>query len=373
MRYKIKEANANLINAQKELEIQKSQNIETIKNIKASIEIAKIKLNDIIKGSGRIKETELKQVIKQEERQIIMARNELEDFQVLYQKGYISKREKERVADKVKDSTESLRAARDRLKNYQTYEWEKIKKEQAIHYKENQDKLISINEQNDLAIENKKAQLLKFESLLRHYTGELEKAKRNIIACDVRAPISGTLLYNTIPKVGKKAKVEIGDSIWFNQAFMQIPDADNMVVKTLVKEVDLRFLRKGERVRIILDAYPDRPLFGKVSYIDSIARNKSTSSVKYFETVIAVDNIDKLLRSGMSATVEIIYAQVKETIAIPTEAIHQENSKVYLLLKEDDGNIIEHEIQIDKMGKDFATIKEADTLLAIGREVVVHG
>lgn len=372
MRFKIKEANANLVNAQKELEIATSENIEAIKSIKASMEIAKIKLNDIIKGSGRIKEMELKQAVKQEKRKLVMAENELKDFTTLYQKGYISKREKEKVSDKVKEATESLLAAKDRLKNYQTYEWQKSKKEQNIHYRELENKLMSTKEQNRLSVENKKAQSLKFESLLRHYTNELEKAKKNVIACDVRAPISGTLLYNIIPKIGKKAKVEIGDSIWYNQSFMQIPDTDNMVVNTLIKEVDLRFLQKGQKVKIILDAYPDRPLFGRVSFIDSIARNKGGSSVRYFETVITVDNTDTLLRSGMSATVEIIYERLKGVFSIPAEAIHQRKGTTYLLVREKDGKIVEHAIVIDKIAKDFVTIKDVDRLLAIGDEVVIR-
>jgi len=372
MKYKIKEANANLVNAQKELDIQKSRNRQTIKNIKASIEIAKIKLNDIKKGSGLIKEMELKQAVEQEARQIVMAENELEDFEVLYKKGYISKRERDKIDDKVKNAKERLITVKDRLKNYQTYEWTKVIKEQSIHLNEFENKLVSIKEQNDLSIDNKKAQLIKFESLLRHYISDLEKAKRNIVACDVKAPIAGTLLYNTVPKGGKKAKVEIGDSIWYKQSFMQIPDTNNMIVKTLIKEVDLRFLQNDQKVKIILDSYPDRPFYGQVSYIDSIARNKEGSSVKYFETIITVNNIDKILRSGMSTTVEIIYDNVTETVAIPVEAIHQRKGIAYVLLKKSDHEVVEHVISIEKIGQKFATVQDVNTLLNIGNEVVVR-
>jgi HlyD family secretion protein len=245
-------------------------------------------------------------------------------------------------------------------------------KEQTIYLNEFENKLLSIKEQNHLSLENQKAQTIKYESLLRHYTTELEKAKENIVACDVKAPIAGTLLYNTIPKGGKKSKVEIGDSIWYNQSFMQIPDTNNMIVKTLIKEVDLRFLKKGQKVKIILDSYPDKPFYGVVSYIDSIARNKEDSPVKYFETVVTVDNTNQMLRSGMSATVEIVYERVTDEFSLPVDAIRQQKGITYVLVKERHQNVLKQVIHIDKIGKEFATLKNMDELLALGSEVAVR-
>lgn len=332
-KYSIKEANAALVQAEKELQIQQSRIDESRQNILSSIEIAQINLNDIQWGNGEIKLQELQQTLQQEQRNILMVEAELDDYKSLYKRGYISKRECDTIEDKLKKAYEQLSAAQARLNNYTTYDWPKQIKEQQIRLKELQDKLEAAQVQGQFEVENKRAQLIKANAYLQHCEEELRVAKQNIVACDVRAPIGGTILYHEIPKNGRKGKVEIGDSIWFNQSFMQIPDTENMIVRTMIKEIDLRHIKIGHDVNIVLDAYPDITFHGKVKFIDSIAKERADESIKYFEVLLTIENnSDKTLRSGMSATVQIIYKQVVNKLCIPIEAIRQQQSQTYVLM-----------------------------------------
>lgn len=366
--HKIDITNSNLIKATKEIEIHKTQSIDGIEKLKKSIEIAKINLDNIKNGKGVVKFNELKQRVLQEKRKVELAKDELKDYDSLYKKGYISKRERDVIEDKLKMSEENLFIAKDRFENYKKYEWSKEIKEYSIRLKELDESLQSKIIEDSFKLENKKVELTKERSLLAYYQNELKKARIDILNCNIKAPIDGVLLYNKIPKNGKVSKVEIGDSIWQNQSFMQIPDTSKMIVKTKIREVDLRFIKVGLRANIILDSYPNRVFSGKIDYIDTIAKkDRDSVNIKYFDTIIKVDNEDKLLRSGMSTRIEIIYDEIKNAISIPASAIHYENSKVYVLTNPQ--NPTKKYIEIDKVADEFISIKKG---LSENQEVLIR-
>ncbi len=367
--HKIKITKSNLIKAQKEIEIHKTQSKDNIEKLKKSIEIANINLDNIKNGKGVVKFNELKQRVLQEKRKLELAKNELKDYDSLYKKGYISKRERDVSEDKLKISEENLFIAKDRFQNYEKYEWAKEIKENSINLKELKESMQNRVVENSFKLENRKAGLEKEKSLKLYYQNELQKAKIDMSNCNIKAPINGVILYNLIPKNGKVSKVEIGDSIWQNQSFMQIPDTSKMVVKTKIREVDLRFIKVGLNVNIILDSYPNKIFRGEIDYIDTIAKkDKDSVNIKYFDIIIRVKNEDKLLRSGMSTRVEIIYNKIIDKLSIPSSAIHYENSKVYVLINSK--NPIKRYIEIDKIADEFISIKEG---LSEGEEILIRG
>jgi len=355
--YKIKESNSALVKADKEIEIHQNQTLLDKEKLKKSIDIAKLNLDDIKNGSGKVALNELKQKVDQESRKVDLAKEELDDYSALLEKGYISKRELDKIDDKHQLAKENLITAKEKLENYKKYDWAKQIKEQEIKLKELQEERENKNIQNEFLLQSKKANLEKTNSILAFHKEELKKAKKNVAMCDIRAPIDGTILYNNFPKNGKQSKVEIGDSIWQNQAFMQIPDTNNMILKTNIREIDLNKIKKDLEVNIVLDAYPNKTFKGKISRIDSIAKKDETNTnIKFFETIIEVLNKDKILRSGMSANISIVYEKVKDVITLPVEAIYYDGKSEYIKIK--DRNEIQKEyVQIGKIGDKFVEIK----------------
>lgn len=333
--YKIKIARANLIKAEKEIEILQTQSKDEVEKLKKAFELATINLDNSKNGKGFIKFNELKQKVAQEIRSLKLATEELKDYESLYKNGYISKRERDKVEDSLKASEENLIIAQDRFNNYREYEWAREIKEQEIKIKEIEESIENKKIEAKFKQEDKEAQLEKSKSLLLYYQNELQKSKQDIKNCDIKATISGVVLYRDIPKNGKRAKVEIGDSVWQNQSFIQIPDTSKMLVRTKIREVDLRFIKKDLSVDVILDSYPDRVFTGKIEYIDTIAKqDKEEANIKFFETVVTLDNENELLRSGMSARVEIIYNILKDAVTIKNEALHYEGGKTFVFLDE---------------------------------------
>lgn len=356
--YKIKEVKATVVKSQKELDIHKNQTIQDKEKIKKSIEIAEINLDDIKNGSGQIALNELIQKVAQEKRKISLAQEELDDYSVLLKQGYISKRELDKIDDKFQIANESLTTANEKLINYKKYDWTKQIKEQEIKLKELKEQLINKNIQNEFLLQSKIATVKKTESILSFNKKEFKKAKNNVSDCDVRSSIDGIVLYNKIPKNGKQSKVDIGDSVWQNQAFIQIPDTNNMIVKTNIREIDLNKIKNNLEVNIVLDAYPQKLFKGKIKRIDSIAKKDDTNiNIKFFETIIEVLNKDKILRSGMSVKISIVYEKVKGVMSLPIDTINYDGQKEYIQTI-NNSEIQKQNITIGKIGEKYIEIKE---------------
>ncbi len=354
--HKLNEGEAKLVKSQKELEIHQNQIQADIDTYQKAIEISKMNLDDEKFGSGLVKLDELKQQIKKEIRDVELFKLELEDQDKLYKKGFISKKEREKANNSLQNAKEKLLTSKANLENYEKYIWPKNIKEKEIRYNESAEKLASKKVQNQFQLESKKAEVINAQSSLNYFYKEFENAKKNIALCDVRAGIDGILLHNTIPKNGKRAKIELGDSIWQNQSFMRIPDTKNMIVKTKIKEVDLRYIKKDLEVEIVLDAYPKKLFKGNISYIDPIAKtNDQNINIKYFDIVIKIENTDDILKSGMSANIAIKYDTVKDTIAIPSSALFYDQSGTFVLKKVDNKQLKQN-ITIGKISQDYIEV-----------------
>jgi len=332
--YKVKEAEVGIIKIEKEIKIHKNKSIQSIKKLKKSIEIEILKLNNIKLGDGLNKLKEIKQSVTQEIRNSKLKKEELADYDSLFSKGYISQREKDRVANDLLSAEEKLVSAKNKLQNYKKYVWPKEIKEEEIKLSELNEEIKNTQIQNQIILEQKKSQFIKAKALLTFIEKEVENAKKNIKYCDIIAPIDGTVLYQKLPKNGKQVKIEVGDSIWRNQAFINIPDTKSMIIQSKIREVDLSKIELKQKVSIKLDAFTDRLYSGYISYIDSVAKyDNNNENIKFFDMIIEVEGSDDMLRSGMSAQITIPYKTLTNILKIPSNYVYEEDGKLFVIKK----------------------------------------
>jgi len=82
-------------------------------------------------------------------------------------------------------------------------------------------------------------------------------------------------------------------------------------------------IKLGQPAEVRVDAFPNQPIKGKVTEIGSSAIQKITASQesKDFKVVITLENPQKNLKPGLSASADIIIAEKKDVLAIPISAI----------------------------------------------------
>jgi len=86
-----------------------------------------------------------------------------------------------------------------------------------------------------------------------------------------------------------------------------------------IDEIDVSKVKAGQEANIILDALPDKELKGKVTFVSNAGTVEA--GVVFYKTTITLENPDKELRDGMSATAEIIIDRRDNVLLVPNRAI----------------------------------------------------
>jgi HlyD family secretion protein len=131
-------------------------------------------------------------------------------------------------------------------------------------------------------------------------------AQTNAALMQIRSPIDGIVVYNTIWKEGTMGEVQEGDQVRPGVPFMQVVDPSDMEVHVQINQEDLAGLRVGERARMHLDAYPDLALTGKLVSIDPMGKRGDFSArIRNFSATFTIEGNDPRLMPDLSAAVDV--------------------------------------------------------------------
>jgi HlyD family secretion protein len=134
----------------------------------------------------------------------------------------------------------------------------------------------------------------------------MDHALANAALMQIRSPIDGVVVLNTIWKQGKMGEVQEGDQVRAGVTFMQVVDPSQMQVRASVNQEDFLGLRIGLPARIRLDAYPEMLFSGKLEEMAPIARSGDFSpKLRTFSVVFSIDGNDARLMPDLSAAVDV--------------------------------------------------------------------
>ncbi len=169
---------------------------------------------------------------------------------------------------------------------------------------------------------------------------DLERVRGYLGRMVIRAPIDG--IVNVLPNFrasgswgSKPPPFKEGDTAWTGAAIAEIPDLSEMRMDLNLAEVERGRIELGQKVRIRVDAIPDREFTASLDWISPIAEQQFRSSgvsEKNFPARATLDGLDDRLRPGMSATAEIIIESVPDVLMIPERAsfLHEGEPAVYI-------------------------------------------
>jgi multidrug resistance efflux pump len=134
----------------------------------------------------------------------------------------------------------------------------------------------------------------------------MNHAQTNAALMQIRSPIDGIIVYNTIWKEGTMGEVQEGDQVRPGVPFMQVVDPSLMEVHVQINQEDLAALQVGEQARVHLDAYPDLAFNGKLESIDPMGkRGDFSASVRNFSATFSIQGNDPRLMPDLSAAVDV--------------------------------------------------------------------
>ncbi len=164
-------------------------------------------------------------------------------------------------------------------------------------------------------------------------------------------------------------RIDVGSTVFSGNKFASIPNLDAMEAELQVLETEAVGLAEGQRVDLIIDAYPDRPLSGKVSSISATAAPiERDNPVKYFTVKVALDQADPTwITPGAVVTATIQIDQVPDAIAIPNQALFREEGRDWVLVR-DGSDLVQRDVTLGLRGPNRSEVTEG---LRAGDEVAL--
>ena len=108
------------------------------------------------------------------------------------------------------------------------------------------------------------------------------------------------------------------------------PTGNTLQVDASIDQADIAQVKVGQIVDVTLDAYPEVHNSGVVSVV--AVQGTIVSNVTTFVVTVAVDKASELLRAGMNANINIVVAEAKNVLTVPSEAIKTNEDKKSVLI-----------------------------------------
>lgn len=167
-------------------------------------------------------------------------------------------------------------------------------------------------------------------------TERLERLKKNIAACTMRAPRDGIVVYANQANAWGRVETQImeGVTVREDQPIFQLPDPNRMRIKARINETKVSQIRTGQKCTVVMDAYPDRRLNGTVTDVTVISTpvNGPFSDVRVYFALIAIDKAFDGLRPGLSGEVTFLSDQRKQVERLPIAAVREVDGKAFVAI-----------------------------------------
>jgi len=163
----------------------------------------------------------------------------------------------------------------------------------------------------------------------------------------ITAPKDGMLIYSDSPMIIMMSsaggsgsfggKLKQGSQVYRRMPLIDLPDLTDMQVRLMVQEGLYKRIEKGQKVNISCEAAGAVSAIGVVSdkaIVGQVLDNKS--KVKYYEINVKIDSSYAKLLPGLSADCEVIINHLKDTVVVPSLAIHERDSAKFIYVARDE-------------------------------------
>lgn len=112
--------------------------------------------------------------------------------------------------------------------------------------------------------------------------------------------------------------------------------SDRLVAGVEVDEADIGKIKKGQTARVVLDAFPDEQVRGRVAKISREGR--VVSNVVVYDVMVEPENVPPHWSSGMTASVDFVIEAKDDVLVIPRGALRSREGRVIVLVVEEGPN-----------------------------------
>jgi len=141
-----------------------------------------------------------------------------------------------------------------------------------------------------------------------------EKALAQLEAARLYAPFDGTVM---------EMMTSEGEQVAANDPVLALADLDHALLLLWVEEADMESAAVGNQVSVTFEVYPDDIFSATILRVDpKLVTVDGTSAVQAWAT-IDLETFPDVVRSGLTAEVEVIEAEARDALLVPVEALRE--------------------------------------------------
>ncbi len=172
----------------------------------------------------------------------------------------------------------------------------------------------------------------------RQFKDRLQIAREQLEATNLKAPNDGLVIYgDSGDDEGRYSRgngpIRVGAQVYYNQTVITLPKMDEMIIKTNIAEVDINRVKKGMRVVISADAYPDLNEIGTVDTIGNVASRSYFDATNNYTLTVQLRKGDLKIKPGVSAKIEIEIDELKNVLLVPVNAVFKHDGRNFAYVK----------------------------------------
>ena len=143
---------------------------------------------------------------------------------------------------------------------------------------------------------------------------DVDAAKINLARCRITSPISGTVLSKDIA-----AGQSVASAFQVPDLFTIVSQLDRLEVVALFAEVDLADIVPGAVAALTVSAYPDETFPASVQRV--LNAPETRQGIVSFPVLLTMANLDRRVRPGMTAYVELRSLRRHDVETVPNQAV----------------------------------------------------
>jgi len=189
---------------------------------------------------------------------------------------------------------------------------------------------------------------------------EVERLDReDTIKADVllRAPFDGRVIMRNITR---------GEVVEAQQKLFTVADLSDVWVVGNVPEKDVQFIRKDQKVDVIVSAYPHAIVPGTITYIGDVL-DPATRTMRLRVTVL---NPDRLLKPEMFAIIRVYVASTPDALTVPLAAVQNGPTGKMVFVQRGTNDF---EVRTVKLGSEQGEVVMVLEGVSAGEQVVAKG
>ncbi|HWV99170.1 MAG TPA: HlyD family efflux transporter periplasmic adaptor subunit [Candidatus Acidoferrum sp.] len=284
---------------------------------------------------------EAKQKLRKFEDDLQVAQKELGQAQTtldgtrrLFEKGFVTKTDRERDEIAFENSRLKVQTAESARDLFLKYDFVRSAEEALSKYAE---AVRELDKARRVAISKLAQARAKLKSGQGQYQVQLRQRSDlndQLEKCTLGAKKPGLVVYGSANDdmfyYGGEERVREGATVRERQAIITIPDMTHMAVKVKIHESYIKKIKKGQKARVTVDAFPDKVLTGEVTKVGVLPDSQNrwmNPDLKVYLTTITIDGTQDWVKPGMSTKVEILVNRLEDCVYVPVQAISPDGDK----------------------------------------------